>query len=205
MEITLNRSRLQEIHEVLRQLADRRSSSPLSDKVLVRAEPGRVSIIATNGDVDVFHQASAPENQPVGQFLVLLATLAELAKGKEAPVTLSGEIAAQVDIEKYPAIGAGTPKRFHHADWPPVREHLRNAATVAASARDRYSINCICLTQASIISTDGHQLYAGNSMYLPLRQGQECLIAPPKVFGSKTLSREGRTGQGRPGDHLPIR
>ena len=188
MEITLNRSRLQEVHEVLRQLADRRSSSPLSDEVLVRAEPGRVSIIATNRDVDVFHQTPAPENQPAGQFLVSLATLAELAKGKEAPVALSGEMAAEVDIGKYPAIGAGPPKRFDHETWPPVRDHLRNAATIAASARDRYNINCICLTQASIVSTDGHHLYAGNSMHLPLRKGQECLIVPPKVFGSKTLT-----------------
>ena len=197
MEITLNRSRLQEIHEVLRQLADRRSSSPLSDKVLVRAEPGRLSIVATNGDVDVFHQTAATENQTTAQFLVPLATLAELAKGKEGPVQLSGEIVAQAEIEKYPTLPADGVKRFHHADWPVLRDRLRNAASVIASAQGQYSINRICLTQGSVVSTDSHQLYAGNSLALPLRKGQECLIAPSKILGSKSLADFTQVGLAR--------
>ena len=41
MDVTLNRSHIQEAYEVLRQLADRRSSSPLSDKILIDREKGR--------------------------------------------------------------------------------------------------------------------------------------------------------------------
>jgi len=49
---------------VLKHLSDRRSSSPLSDKVLVRAEPGRMSMSATNGDVDVLYQTAARRSPP---------------------------------------------------------------------------------------------------------------------------------------------
>ena len=197
MEITLNRGRLQEVHEVLKNLSDRHSLSPFSDKVLVRAETGRVSIVATNGDTDILYQTVATGNQTTGQCLVPLAMLADLAKGKEASIQLSGETAAQADIEKYPVIGIDGPKRFHHADWPVLRQHLRNAGDVAAANPDRYAINRLCLRQEGVVATDGRQLYAGNSLHLPVRKGQTCLVVPSKIFASKTLGSFTRVGLAR--------
>jgi DNA polymerase III sliding clamp (beta) subunit (PCNA family) len=188
MEITLNRNRLQEVHEVFRLLADYRSSSPLSDRLLVRSEPGRIMLVGTNGNVDVFYEAAAPKNQDAAQVLVPISSLADLAKGEDGPVQLAGKAATQTDIEQYPVIGADGPKRFRHADWPVLHRHLRNAGEVAASAPDRYAINNICLTQSSIVATDGRQLYAGNNLSLPIRKRQDRLAAPAKVLASKTLA-----------------
>lgn len=188
MEITLNRSRLQEAHEVLRHLSDRRSPSSLSDKILVLAEKGHVSIVATNGHTDVFHHAEAPENQAIARFLVPLTTLADLAKGREGPVQLSGEAPAQAEVEKFPVIGADGPKRFRRADRPLLLRHLRNAGEAAAAGPDRDALTSICLTQSSIVATDGRQLYAGNSLSLPIRKGHHWLAAPSKVLAAKTFA-----------------
>ena len=87
MDVTLSRSRLQEVSEVLKHLGEKHSGSPISDKVLVRSEPRKVSLIATNGEVEVMYYASLPENPgAAGPFLVPLANLMELAEGQEGPV-----------------------------------------------------------------------------------------------------------------------
>ena len=189
MDVTLNRSRLQEVAEVLKHLGEKHSGSPISDKVLVRSEPGKVSLTATNGEVDVMYYASLPDSSgAVGPFLAPLATLTELAEGQDGPVQVSGEPEEAAVMEKYPVFDTTLPKRRHFADWPALRGHLRNAGIVVASGPDRYSINRICLSKTSVVGTDGRQLYAGNNLSLPLRKGQEWLIAPSKIFASKTLS-----------------
>jgi hypothetical protein len=189
MDVTLNRSRLQEVAEVLKHLGEKHSGSPISDKVLVRSEPGKVSLTATNGEVDVMYYASLPDSPgAAGPFLVPLATLTKLAEGQEGPVQVSGEPEEAAAMEKYPTFDTTAPKRRHFADWPALRGHLRNAGMVVASGSDRYSINCICLNKASVVATDGRQLYAGNNLSLPLRKGQAWLIAPSKLFASRTLS-----------------
>ena len=189
MDVTLNRSRLQEVAEVLKHLGEKHSGSPISDKVLVRSEPGKVSLTATNGEVDVMYYASLPDSPGAASpFLVPLATLTELAEGQDGPVQVSGEPEETTAMKRYPSFDTTRPKRRHFADWPALRGHLRNAGTVAASGPDRYTINCICLSKTSVVGTDGRQLYAGNNLSLPLRKGQEWLIAPSKIFASKTLS-----------------
>jgi hypothetical protein len=189
MDVTLNRSRLEEVAEVLKHLGEKHSGSPISDKVLVRSGPGKVSLTATNGEVDVMYYASLPDSPgAAGPFLAPLATLTELAEGQDGPVQVSGESEEAAVMEKYPVFDTTPPKRRHFADWPALRGHLRNAGTVAASGPDRYSINRVCLSKTSVVGTDGRQLYAGNNLSLPLRKGQAWLIAPSKIFASRTLS-----------------
>jgi len=114
MEVTLNRSRLQEIHEVLRHLTDRRSPSSLSDKILVRAEPGHISVVATNGCTDVFYRAVAAGNQTAGQCLISLPTLADLAKGKEDSVQLAGESRSSQPVAATSISGCHASRRTLH-------------------------------------------------------------------------------------------
>lgn len=185
MEITLNRSRVQEIHEVLKHLMDRRSS--VADKALVRTEPGRLSILAGNGDVDVLFQAHQSEITTAMQFMLPLASLGEMAKGTQEVIHLTGEAPVQAEIDKLLTPALNEPKRMHHVVWEPLRQHLRNAGDLVAAGPERYALNRICLRQEGVVATDGQQLYSGNSLHLPIRKGQTCLIVPPRVLTSKTL------------------
>lgn len=198
MDITMSCTRLQEVCEVLKHLADRRSYSPASDKVLVRSEPGKIALLATNGDVDLIYYDALPESPGTASpFLLPVTKLMELAKGADGPVTLSGESEAPAAMEKYPTFDTAEPKRHHYVDWPKLRAHLRNAGMVTASGRDRYALNHICLSPESVVATDGRQLYAGNSLALPLRKDQEWLIPPSKVFLSRTLSNYAKVALAR--------
>jgi hypothetical protein len=198
MEIVLQKSRLKEVLEVLKHLVDKCSSSPASDKLLVRSEPGRIILAATTGAVDVCRRIPAPEIQAaVEPFVVLISPLSEIAKGEEGPVQLSGNPGSPVEMEELSGVPTEMPKRLHHTDWPSLRLHFLNAGNVVANDRDRYALTHICLTQDSIVGTDGHHLYAAGGLDLPLRKGQRWLAVPAKVFASKELSGIEKVGLAR--------
>ena len=95
MEASLNKSCLTDAYQVLKHVTARR---PLSGQVLVRSEPGRISLVGTNGDIDVRYQAIAKENTDGAEFLVPLSTIAGCANADDEVVSLYGQAEAALAV-----------------------------------------------------------------------------------------------------------
>lgn len=92
-------------------------------------------------------------------------------------------------VENLDSIGFDPGEEFSALEWPPLRQRLVNAMRSVSPDPARYALNRLCLHPGGVAATDGRQLFAGNSLQLPLPEDAEVLVAPPKPLMSPAFRK----------------